>query len=135
MGEVVNLRRARKRATRQADEAKAEANRARFGRSKGERLAAKHEADRQRSSLDGAKLSAPDEVLKRSLSINGHPTSISLEDEFWCELRRLAREDGRSLAALVAEIDAQRWNGEAAPRGLSSTLRVFVLQRLRARNC
>ena len=69
--------------------------------------------------------------MKRSLSINGHATSISLEDEFWRELRRIAAADGVSLAALVARIDADRWTGEATPRGLSSTLRVFVLERLR----
>ena len=70
-------------------------------------------------------------VKKRSVSIAGHRTSISLEDEFWVELRRLCAADERPLAALVAEIDAERLRQPQAP-GLSSALRVYVLNRLRA---
>ena len=66
-------------------------------------------------------------VVKRSLSIRGHRTSISLEEPFWAELRALAARRETSLAALVAEIDAGR--GEA---NLSSAIRVFVLESLRA---
>ena len=69
--------------------------------------------------------------MKRSLTIDGHATSISLEDEFWDELRRIAERDGVTLPALVARLDAERWAGGRAERGLSSTLRVYVLQRLR----
>ena len=70
--------------------------------------------------------------MKRSVTIDGHPTSISLEQEFWTELRAIADRDGVSLAALVAHIDAERWASGRPSRGLSSTLRVFVLQRLKA---
>ena len=66
---------------------------------------------------------APQSVIKRSLSIAGHRTSVSLEEIFWTELRAIAEKRGLSVAALVAEIDAQR--GQA---NLSSALRVFVLQ-------
>ncbi len=66
---------------------------------------------------------APQRVIKRSLSIAGHRTSVSLEEIFWTELRAIAEKRGLSVAALVAEIDAQR--GQA---NLSSALRVFVLQ-------
>jgi len=66
---------------------------------------------------------APQRVVKRSLSISGHRTSISLEEIFWSELRAIAERRARSVASLVAEIDAGR--GEA---NLSSALRVFVLQ-------
>lgn len=62
-------------------------------------------------------------IVKHSLAIAGHRTSISLESAFWDRLNALAAERGASLAALVAEIDAGR--GEA---NLSSAIRVFILQ-------
>ncbi|HYF55546.1 MAG TPA: ribbon-helix-helix domain-containing protein [Salinarimonas sp.] len=65
-------------------------------------------------------------VVKRSLSIRGHRTSISIEEPFWAELRALAARRETSLAALVAEIDAGR--GQA---NLSSAIRVFVLESVR----
>jgi len=61
-------------------------------------------------------------VRKRSLAIAGHPTSISLEDAFWSELRRIAGAQRRPLAELVAAIDDKR--GET---NLSSALRLYVL--------
>lgn len=67
-------------------------------------------------------------VVKRSLSIAGHATSISLEEPFWRALKALAAERGLSLAALVAEVDGQR-----AGFNLSSALRVHVLESLDAR--
>ena len=70
---------------------------------------------------------APQRVIKRSLSIAGHRTSVSLEEIFWNELRAIAGKRAQSVAGLVAEIDAQR--GEA---NLSSALRVFVLQEAKA---
>jgi predicted DNA-binding ribbon-helix-helix protein len=60
-------------------------------------------------------------IRKRSVLIAGHPTSLSLEVEFWSALREIARRRGQSLNRLVASVDAER-------RGnLSSALRVFVL--------
>jgi predicted DNA-binding ribbon-helix-helix protein len=64
--------------------------------------------------------------FKRSLTISGHRTSLSLEPEFWAVLKTAAREEQKSLAALVADIDRHR--GE---RNLSSALRVWVLNRFR----
>ena len=61
-------------------------------------------------------------VRKRSLSIAGHRTSISLEEPFWDALGRLAGERGLSGPALVSEIDRER--GDA---NLSSAIRVHVL--------
>lgn len=63
-------------------------------------------------------------VIKRSLSIRGHRTSISLEQPFFDALHVIADGRGISLAALIAEVDVQR------PRdtNLSSALRVFVLR-------
>jgi predicted DNA-binding ribbon-helix-helix protein len=62
-------------------------------------------------------------ILKHSLAIAGHRTSISLERMFWDRLNALARARGMSLAALVTEIDAGR--GAA---NLSSALRVAILE-------
>jgi predicted DNA-binding ribbon-helix-helix protein len=65
------------------------------------------------------------DTLKRSLSIAGHRTSISLEPEFWAVLKREAEKDGKPLAALVGEIDLNRGS-----RNLSSAIRVWILKRL-----
>lgn len=66
---------------------------------------------------------APGAVVKHSLSIAGHRTSVSLEAAFWTQLRALAAARGQSVAALAAEIDATR--GEA---NLSSAIRVRLLE-------
>jgi predicted DNA-binding ribbon-helix-helix protein len=63
-------------------------------------------------------------MRKRSISINGHPTSISLEDEFWHELAGIARLRKLSLNGLVTEIDKQRAGGG----NLSSALRIYALK-------
>lgn len=63
-------------------------------------------------------------VRKRSLSIRGHRTSISLEPEFFDALASIAAARAIPLAALVAEIDS----GRARDANLSSALRVFVLR-------
>ena len=65
--------------------------------------------------------------LKRSLTLRGHRTSVSLEEAFWQEFRRIAEARGQSLNALAARIDAGR--GDV---GLASAIRVFVLDTLRA---
>jgi predicted DNA-binding ribbon-helix-helix protein len=62
-------------------------------------------------------------IIKRSLVIAGHRTSVSLEDAFWQRLRAIAAERGLSLNSLAAMIDASR---EGA--NLSSAIRVFVLE-------
>lgn len=66
---------------------------------------------------------------KRSVTIDGHRTSISLEDAFWAELSAIARARGLSLNALVAEIDHARGTREAG--NLSSALRLHVLEELK----
>jgi predicted DNA-binding ribbon-helix-helix protein len=65
---------------------------------------------------------------KRSFSIQGHRTSVSLEKAFWLALKEAAAEDGVTLAGLINSIDKTR--GEA---GLSSALRVWLLERLKGR--
>lgn len=62
-------------------------------------------------------------VRKRSLTVAGHRTSISLEEPFWTALGRIAAIRDTSVQGLVAAVDAQR--GRA---NLSSALRVFVLR-------
>ena len=61
---------------------------------------------------------------KRSLTISGHRTSITLEDAFWAELKGAATDMGLTVAALVASIDTCR-----EPAGLSAAIRVFLLAR------
>lgn len=61
-------------------------------------------------------------IVKRSVSIAGHRTSVSLEEPFWTALAGIAARRGVSLGALVAEVDAGRKG-----QNLSSALRVFVL--------
>jgi predicted DNA-binding ribbon-helix-helix protein len=62
-------------------------------------------------------------IVKRSLVIAGHRTSISLEEPFWRELKALAKRRTQSINALVAEIDSNR--GRA---NLSSAIRVFLFE-------
>jgi len=59
---------------------------------------------------------------KRSLTIAGHRTSISLEDDFWDALKDMSKTKGKSLPVLIAEIDAGR-----GPHGLSSAIRSAIL--------
>ena len=70
-------------------------------------------------------------VIKRSVRIAGHPTSVSLEDAFWDALRTIAAERRLSLNALIAEVDAARESGAAG--NLSSAIRVHILQWYRKR--
>jgi predicted DNA-binding ribbon-helix-helix protein len=65
--------------------------------------------------------------VKRSLSLHGHRTSVSLEAEFWQAFREIATGRGVALNALAAEIDDTRAPGV----GLASAIRVFVLTEVR----
>jgi predicted DNA-binding ribbon-helix-helix protein len=62
-------------------------------------------------------------VIKRSIVVAGHKTSVSLEEEFWSALKVIAGKRLMSVSDLVGSIDAQRQRGN-----LSSALRVFVLE-------
>jgi len=66
-------------------------------------------------------------VVKRSVVVAGHRTSISLEDAFWKSLKEIAKERGTTLSRLVETIDGNR--GEA---NLSSAIRLFVLDHYRS---
>ena len=68
-------------------------------------------------------------LLKRSVTIAGHRTSVSLEPEFWLALTEIASERERALAGLIDEIDKR----EGRDKNLSSALRLFVLAYYRAK--
>ena len=65
-------------------------------------------------------------VIKRSILINGHKTSVSLENEFWRGLHDVARSKNVPVAKLVEQIDRDRDNVN-----LSSAIRVFVFNQLK----
>ncbi len=62
--------------------------------------------------------------LKRSLTIAGHRTSLSLEPEFWQALQKAALAEKRTIASIVGELDQKR-----GPRNLSSAIRVWLFSR------
>ncbi len=67
---------------------------------------------------------------KRSLTIARHRTSVSLEKPFWDALAKLARDQGKSIAGLVSEIDQERMDrGDGI--SLSGSLRLYVLERMK----
>ena len=66
------------------------------------------------------------QVVKRSIVIDGHKTSVSLEDAFWTGLREIAQAQHATLSKLVGEIDRTRQQGN-----LSSAIRLFVLDQVR----
>ena len=65
-------------------------------------------------------------LRKRSVTISGHRTSISLEDEFWAELVHIAEQKSTSVNAIIAAIDGGR------ETNLSSAIRLFILASLKA---
>jgi len=68
-------------------------------------------------------------VVKRSIVIAGHKTSVSLEDAFWQGLKEIADERSMTLSDLVSSIDTDRRHGN-----LSSAIRLFVLDHYRNNN-
>ncbi|MGA7974973.1 MAG: ribbon-helix-helix domain-containing protein [Pseudolabrys sp.] len=68
-------------------------------------------------------------VIKRSIVVGHHKTSVSLEEAFWNELRAIARERKVHLSELVDEIDSERTHSN-----LSSAIRLFVFDKCRRSN-
>jgi predicted DNA-binding ribbon-helix-helix protein len=68
-------------------------------------------------------------VVKRSIVIAGHKTSVSLEEQFWRGLKHIAVSQHMTLSDLVGAIDAERRHGN-----LSSAIRLFVLEHYQARS-
>jgi len=67
-------------------------------------------------------------VIKRSIVVGGHKTSVSLEEAFWSGMKDIAGERGNTLSDLVSEIDGNRQQGN-----LSSAIRLFVLEHFKDR--
>jgi predicted DNA-binding ribbon-helix-helix protein len=65
-------------------------------------------------------------IIKRSVTLNSHATSVSLEEEYWIEVKRMAAEAGIAPGALIERID-----GERSGSNLSSALRLAVLADLK----
>ena len=133
MGEIVNLKRFRKRSEREQAAKEAEANRARFGRTKSERAADAMRARRaERTSRPashrrrGRVMKSP--VVKRSIVVAGHKTSVSLEEAFWNGMKEISGLRNMTLSELVGEIDSNRQQGN-----LSSAIRLFVLDYFKSR--
>lgn len=66
-------------------------------------------------------------VVKRSIALGGHKTSVSLEEPFWLGLKEIARSKNANLSTVVGEVDLQRQHGN-----LSSAIRIFVLRTLQS---
>ena len=66
-------------------------------------------------------------IIKRSVAVGGHRTSISLEDEFWSGLKEIAQAQGATLSQTVTEIETMR-----RQKNLSSAIRLFVLDWVRS---
>lgn len=67
--------------------------------------------------------------IKRSLTLRGHRTSVSLEDDFWRAFRDIAEDKNIPINALAAQIDAER----DLDAGLATAIRLYVLAHFRAR--
>ncbi len=67
-------------------------------------------------------------IVKRSIIIDGHKTSVSLEDAFWNGLKEISGLRNMTLSELVGEIDTNRQQGN-----LSSAIRLFVLDYFKSR--
>ncbi|MGR3546515.1 MAG: ribbon-helix-helix domain-containing protein [Roseovarius sp.] len=67
--------------------------------------------------------------VKRSLTLRGHRTSVSLEDAFWQAFREIADEKSMAINVLAAEIDA----GRGVETGLATAIRLYVLAHYRNR--
>ena len=67
-------------------------------------------------------------VVKRSIVVAGHKTSVSLEEAFWTSMKEISASRSMTLSDLVSEIDKGRKQGN-----LSSAIRLYVLDYFRAR--
>jgi predicted DNA-binding ribbon-helix-helix protein len=67
-------------------------------------------------------------IVKRSIIIDGHKTSVSLEDAFWSDLKEIAHSQQATVSKLIAQIDDTRQQGN-----LSSAIRLHVLEHMRSR--
>jgi predicted DNA-binding ribbon-helix-helix protein len=73
-------------------------------------------------------------MKKRSITIAGHRTSITLEEEFWIELNRLAEAQKITVAQLIARLDSERVVDGKTVTNLSSTCRIYVLRNIKPKS-
>jgi predicted DNA-binding ribbon-helix-helix protein len=66
-------------------------------------------------------------IVTRPIIVDGHKTSVSLEDAFWNSLKEIAQSQGATVSQMVTEIDKMRQRAN-----LSSAVRLFVLDRARS---
>ncbi|WP_420863452.1 ribbon-helix-helix domain-containing protein [Algirhabdus cladophorae] len=67
--------------------------------------------------------------IKRSLTLKGHRTSVSLETPFWEAFKDIAAHEGKAINQLAAEIDAQR----GVQTGLASAIRLYILDHYKSK--
>ncbi|HEX5931281.1 MAG TPA: ribbon-helix-helix domain-containing protein [Methyloceanibacter sp.] len=75
----------------------------------------------------------PPSRKKRSLTIARHRTSVTVEEPFWDALGEIARAEGKSVAAIVGEIDRRRSATDREAVSLSAAIRLYVLERTKRR--
>jgi predicted DNA-binding ribbon-helix-helix protein len=80
------------------------------------------------ASASAARDRAGTALVKRSMTLEGHRTSVALEPEFWLALETMAERRGQPLTAIVAQVDISRGD-----RPLASALRVYALRAASAR--
>jgi predicted DNA-binding ribbon-helix-helix protein len=68
-------------------------------------------------------------VVKRSIVLAGHKTSVSLEEPFWTSMKQISKERDVALFKLIGQIDGSRQQGN-----LSSAIRLFVLDHYKSRD-
>ncbi len=77
-------------------------------------------------------------MKKRSVTVAGHATSVSVEEPFWEELKAIAGREGIAVAALIRRLDKERFTkaeGDLSEvANLSSAIRLFVLEDVRQRS-
>ena len=77
----------------------------------------------------GARTVNKSPVVKRSIVIGGHKTSVSIEEAFWDGMKEISGQRSMTLSELVGEVDTNRHQGN-----LSSAIRLFVLDHFRNRS-
>ncbi len=93
------------------------------------RLASQVKATRPPMPPPNRRITAPSQIMKRSIIIQSHKTSVSLENEFWAAMKQLAKSRRKTIAEYVEEIDARR-----SHQNLSSAIRIALLEEARAGN-
>lgn len=65
-------------------------------------------------------------IIKKSVDLFGHQTSVSMEEEFWAALKEIAAKEGKSVRQIILDVDTKRLQ-EGSVYNLSGSLRVYIL--------